>query len=297
MVCLFCKNEREESDEHPFAAPLGNVNFIVRTVCKPCNEILGADVDSQGDLDARLSHARQSAGLPIRVQSILSTDPAIEPRGKQLRTEFDKETGASVIAPQKDGDEMVVGRDRMRPIVKQMLKARFKKAGQPIADAEANEVTNEVLRKFDDARTGDTITHTHKGLTIRMPRQEIGTSQTAARRHDVLGAINRLSGKIALEIAAYALGTNVMLRPEYDDLRRFVLTGEPDLSGFVYVVREPELEGGDASTEHTVRLEEDAGFLYATIAYYNAYVVRVRIGSATGITGPWAMRFQIEPEC
>ena len=76
MVCLFCKNERAESDEHPFAAPLGEVHFIVRTLCKPCDDILGADVDSQGDLDARLSHARHSAGLPVRAQSILSTDPA-----------------------------------------------------------------------------------------------------------------------------------------------------------------------------------------------------------------------------
>ena len=39
----------------------------------------------------------------------------------------------------------------------QMLKARFKRAGQPISDPEVNEVTNEVLRTFDEAKTGDTV--------------------------------------------------------------------------------------------------------------------------------------------
>lgn len=295
MICLFCKQEREESDEHVFATPFGEVNFVVRFVCKQCNDRLGNEVDHRADRDARLSHARHSAGLPIRPQSIRSVDAAIEADGNQLRTVFDKRELASVIAPQPDGDQMVVGRDLMPRTIREMLRAKFRRAREPISDAEVDGFTAEVLRKFDAANTGDTVTHSYKGLTIHVPRLEAQNDTAGVRRYDDRDAIHRVSGKIAFEIAAYATGVELLLRDRYDAFRSWILTGDPDLGPTVVeVVRAPVPDGGDAERQHTVRLDEQNGALHAVISYYGAYVVRVKVGEAVGLTEPWARRFPIE---
>ena len=44
MRCIFCLKEREPSDEHVFPAAIGGA-LIIKSVCKPCNDFLGAKVD------------------------------------------------------------------------------------------------------------------------------------------------------------------------------------------------------------------------------------------------------------
>lgn len=293
MICLFCKNERDESDEHVFAAPFGEVHCVVRFVCKSCNNRLGEDVDYRADRDARLSHARQSAGLPVRPQSIRGVDAATDHAGNRVRIVFDKRELAAVVAPQPDGDEMIVGRDLMPRTVREMLRAKFRKASEHISDEEVNEFTAEILRKFDTATTGETVTHSYRGMTIHVPRLEVQNDTAVAQRHEEPGAITRVSGKIAFEVARHVLGDEVLLRDSYDDFRNWILLGEPDLSSSVEILREPRLDGGDAEPRHSVRLVEQHSLLLADIAYYGSYIVRVRIGEAAGLAKPWTRQFAV----
>jgi len=294
MICLFCKNDRPESQEHVFAAPFGTVNFVVTFVCKPCNDLLGNQVDYLADRDARLSHARQSAGLMIRHQTIQTTDPVIEADGTKLRTVFDKRELASVVAPQRDGEEIAVGRDLMADTIRQTLRAKFRKEGHAITTQEVEAFTAEAIDKFDKAAAGETVTHTYRGATVHIPRIELPNDTTRASRYDEPGAICRVSGKIAMEVAAHAFGMDVLLRDQFDQTRAWVISGDPDLDGRVEVAREPSLSGRDAEREHTVHLRDEHTVLVADIAYYNAYEVRVPLGPAIGIKESWSRRFPIE---
>ena len=294
MTCLFCKNERGESDEHVFAAPFGEVNFIVRFVCQACNSRLGQEVDHLADRDARLAHARHSAGLPIRCQSIRGVDPVTDWHGQKVSTVFDKRDLAAVVAPRRDGDEMIVGRDMMGRVVKDMLRAEFRKAGEEISHDEANAFTSEVLKRFDGATTGEVVAVSHRGLTVHVPRLEAQGDTVVAHRHDDPGAILRVSGKIAFEVVGHVMGTELLLDEKFDDLRNWILQGQPDLGTCVEVLREPDLSGGDAVSRHSVRLLEDDGALYALIAYFGAYVLRVRIGEGLGRSQSWASEFSVE---
>src|SRR5689334_11969367 len=118
MICLFCKNKRDESDEHVFGAPFGTVGLIVRFVCKVCNDKLGNSVDHLADRDARLSHARQTAGLPTRWQSIKSVDDSVELDSSTLKAKFDKRELASVVQPQRDRNkQLVASREYMQKTI------------------------------------------------------------------------------------------------------------------------------------------------------------------------------------
>ncbi len=293
MVCLFCKREQPETDEHVFPAPFGQVGFIVRFVCKRCNDRLGNEVDHRADRDARLSHARHSSGLPIRHQSIRSVDAATDGAGQELRTLFHKGELAAVVAPQPDGDELIVGRDLMPEVTKGKLRAELRKAGETISDDEVNEVTAEILRLFDAATTGEAVKVSYRGLTISVPRLELQNDTAGAVRHDEPDAIQRVSGKIAFEVAHYAIGGDPMLGERYDAFRNWILSGEPDHGSSVEILREPNLDGGDTELRHSVQLVEENGLLFAVIAFFGAYIVRVRIGEAPGLAGPWMRVFSV----
>jgi len=297
MTCLFCKQEREESVEHVFARPIGRLTFTVRFVCGPCNSQLGKTVDPLADRVARLTHARESAKLPVRGQAIRQTEPVIEGDGKNLKTQFDRHLGAAVVLPQPDGDAMIVGRDRMGPIIREMTADKFKADGQTISREELNQIVKEALDQYDAAETGAVIKIKYRGAVLEFDRREVTRDKAPAERHDEPGAINRLSAKIAFEIAAHVNGVEPFLHNDFDNFRNWVLTGEPDLGATaIEIVREPALEGGDALKQHTVRLEEVGGVLFADIDYYDAYRIKVRVGPGVGMLHPWARRFQIEPE-
>lgn len=294
MICIFCKNDRPESDEHVFCEALGKPNVIVSFVCKTCNDRLGAEVDTLADQDARLTHARHHAGLPTRYQSIQSVAPATGAAGESLKTLFHKTEGASVVAPQRDGSDMVVGRDLMKSVLKDLMRAEFRKQRVELTTEEVNSVTNEALKKYDEANIGSTVRIEHRGATLTLEKLSVENDVASASRHDVPGAINRVSAKIAFELAARELGSLFVLDTVFDDFRSWVLTGKPDLSNRVEVVRNPALEGEGATKEHTVHLRTVGNDLHAEIDYFGAYGVRVVIGPAPAQHLNWARRFPVE---
>ncbi len=293
MVCIFCKNERPESEEHVFCEALGKPDVIVKFVCKSCNDRLGAEVDVLADRDARLTHARHHAGLPPRYQSIQNTAPATGASGEQLKTLFHKTEGASVVAPQRDGDDMMVGRDLMKSVLRDLMRAEFRKQKVDLTHEEVRTVTDEALKKYDEADIGATVRVEHRGATLSLEKLELENDVATASRHDVPGAINRVSAKIAFELAARELGPDFVLNDAFDEFRSWVLTGEPDLSNRVEVIRNPALEGGDAAKEHTVHLRKEENQLRAEIDYFDAYAVRVTIGPAPAHDINWARRFPL----
>ena len=294
MICLFCKNKRDESEEHVFGAPFGTVGFIVRFVCKACNDKLGNSVDYLADRDALLSHARQTAGLPTRWQSIKSVDDAIEADGSLLKAKFDKRELASVVQPQRDRNkQLVASREYMQKTIADGFKAEFRKQKQDLSATELADVVEKSLALFDAADVGTSVAYTHRGLTVTLEKFSLPNDTATATRHNVRGAIDRVSAKIALEVAASTIGVDVLLGGAYDDLRSFTLNGTPDMSGSIEILREPDLEGGDTIQNHVVRLEEREGRLIAVIEFFSAYIVGVDIGPAAGLRQPWAEELKV----
>jgi hypothetical protein len=155
-------------------------------------------------------------------------------------------------------------------------------------------ITDDALKKYDEAKVGDTIKVTHRGAVLRIEKLEVANDVAEASRHDDNGAINRVSGKIALELAARELGTDTILRPVYDNFRQWVLTGNPDLAAAVEILREPNRDGGDTIREHTVHLRTENNRLTTEIEYFGAYIVRVNLGPAPAQGMNWAHRFPLE---
>jgi hypothetical protein len=184
----------------------------------------------------------------------------------------------------------------MRSVVRDMVRAEFRKQKQDLTPAEVKSITDEALRKYDQAAVGETIRVEHRGAVLRVEKLEVANDVAEASRHDQFGAINRVSGKIAFELAARELGADTMLNSVYDNFRSWVLTGAPDLAGSIEVVKEPDLQGGDAVREHTVRLRKDNNLLVAEIEYFGAYIVRVTLGSAPAKDVNWARRFPLEED-
>lgn len=46
MLCIFCLKDRPPSDEHVFPEAIGGT-LVIHRVCKPCNDILGSQVDAK----------------------------------------------------------------------------------------------------------------------------------------------------------------------------------------------------------------------------------------------------------
>ena len=295
MICLFCKNERSATEEHPFSEAVGKSTFVVRSICKDCNDVLGHDVDALGDKDAKLSHARRSAGLPIRAQSIKEIEEATGASGTRLKTRFDPREGAAVIVPQRDGAEIVVGFEETERSLREQLRAQFRRAREPITNEEVNGWAKSIMPDYVKANVGETVTSTYRGLTLTLTKESAINDVATVTRWDEPGAIKRVSAKIAFEIAAHALDSSQpLLAGNFDQLREWVRTGVPEPGADVIeILREPAMEGGDAEQQHTVTLVERDGLLFAEIAYYGAYEVRVKLGPAVGVPQPWSRRFEL----
>lgn len=192
MICLFCKNDRAATEEHPFSEAVGKSNFIVHSICKECNDVLGHDVDALGDKDAKLSHARHSAGLPIRPQSIKEIEEATGTSGTKLRTRFDPQEGAAIIVQQRDGDEIVVGLEETERSLREQLRAQFRRARKPITNDEVNEWAKSVMPDYFKANVGDTVTSTYRGLTLTLKKESAANDIATVTRWDVRGAIERV---------------------------------------------------------------------------------------------------------
>jgi hypothetical protein len=99
MLCIFCCEEREPSEEHVFPLAIGGTVVTYR-VCKPCNDTLGARVDSAlcdflpvRTRRAQLGLAGNSGEVPLLHESLLGVAEIVGPGGGRIQTSLDESTG------------------------------------------------------------------------------------------------------------------------------------------------------------------------------------------------------------
>jgi hypothetical protein len=282
MACLFCLGEGE-STEHIFCEALGHVG-VFRDVCPPCNHHLGTTVDIAADLSPVLSTARRHAGLPIRHQAVAHTSFFQEADGRELRTQVSR-AGTPEIAPQYENGERIASAGKVPTAIREMVKARFKKASLPF-DETAEAFVENVIRRFESALPGDIVVESCKGVTISVPKLTGDDLVTVTWKNDEV-LFTRLCYKIALEVAASLLGTAALLSTAYDPARDCARNGGLSPAP-IQDIRRPSLTETDdhAALAHDVAVVNDLGLLKTRIAFYRSYVVDVTLGPVEDLALP-----------
>lgn len=226
MRCFFCLEDRPSSDEHVFALAIGG-NYVIKRVCKPCNDLLGREVDAllvNHPLIAlkrsQLSLAGNSGKVPDAVvtvlgHGVLAAEPeqririvrnagtdVYEARVLHRETRHNLPEGGQQIHVVLDAGEGVAG------VRKVMRRIRQREGLLPLSDDELERLA------FEAVANTQTIEHPEVRVDLRLP----------------LDGYPRALLKIAYELACTWLGDTYLDDPIAEVIRDAVL-GRSEMNG------------------------------------------------------------------
>lgn len=219
MRCFFCLEDRPPSDEHVFALAIGG-NYVTRRVCKPCNDLLGREVDARlvnhpliAFRRSQLSLAGNSGKVPDAVvtllgHGVLAAEPEqririvrnagndmYEARVLYRETRHDLPDGGQQVHVVLDAGEGVAG---VRKVIRRI---RQREGLPPLSDDELDRLASEAVANIQ------TIEHPEVRVGLRLP----------------LDGYPRALLKIAYELACTWLGDTYLGDPMAEVIRDAVL--------------------------------------------------------------------------
>lgn len=98
MLCIICKKEKDESEEHIIPESLGNKKLVTQRVCGNCNHRLGANVDDYLTNHNLVKLIRMNENLLGKKGSEIKFFDGVE-TDEKTGLKFDMKTGRPILMP------------------------------------------------------------------------------------------------------------------------------------------------------------------------------------------------------
>ena len=321
ITCIYCKEEkpRPARGEHVGLAGLGG-NATIPDVCHGCNSFLGNTLDREF---LRSTHVALDRFFDPEVRDGELASPQFQ------ETEFGfldvrlHNSGQVELYPQvllHEGRLLVVSSDPDRQLVSQVLALFADEKTVPhllTRDVPQHEPTrlivdrnqkSHLLRTADDASAQALLLLLRERQKLEPPKSWTPQPKVRVRISSDVNVPGRCAAKMAFNMAAYVVGPELMLGPEFDGVRDYIL-GKDVLSGpsespsgdpgvrIDYRYVDPWLSEQPQALpprrEHSIVLELASGILVGHVLLRGGLSrFRVRLGRPRGVPS-WRLPAQL----
>lgn len=272
VLCIFCCEEKDPSDEHVIPSSLGG-NLTIRHVCSDCNSTLGRQADVDFEANYFIARAYKELGWEEKLAEVIKKAEVTATDRESLISMrlkiIDKDDFQIVPQDLPDGS-LIVPEDEANDVIQKKVARRSKEyLAHGLSMREIESYKEKLIKDYWSADPNTLVSAPELGFDLIKHSSELDEKARYTKKIPL-----RAIAKIGYETVFLVLGYRC-IHQKFEGYREYALRGDKIPS----IYRVSPLDGElSFSPVHQLSLTERDGRLVGLIQLFQGYAWRVCFG-------------------